>query len=507
MTQRTLAVAIAIGLSPILIMGKVAVVAAQTTNQGTTQAQIDALQKQLDEIKKAQQTGQLTNQEQPRVSVNYGRFTITSADGRNSIAFRAVVQADAAYYDQDPAGPLNTDYRRGSVGATANRENNAARDLSDGMYFRRARFGLEGLIARDFNYRLLVELGGAGTEAPGRINDAWISYSGFAPFTLQIGAFSPPANLDDGVPADETLFIERATPSELSRALAAADGRLGVGIRGNGARWMGALTYTGRTVADPEVLDAQSAVVGRTGFLALTNADYNLHVGASATYVIKPADTGLDTIGVRSGIRFRDRPELRVDSTRLVDTGVIDAEHAYAIGAELAGNWRQFYVQAENYWYGVDRKSALENPSFGGYYVQGSWLITGESHRYNMANGAYQAPRPRLPFNSSGGIGAWELAIRFSHMDLDYAEGDVATAAMPSSVRGGVQDIWTLGVNWYVTPNLRFVLNCQRVDVDRLNPAGPGNLAPFGAAPATPPIGVQIGQQYNAYSLRSQFSF
>jgi phosphate-selective porin OprO/OprP len=43
--------------------------------------------------------------------------------------------------------------------------------------------------------------------------------------------------------------------------------------------------------------------------------------------------------------------------------------------------------------------------------------------------------------------------------------------------------------------------------VNRLNPAGPGNLTPFGPAPATPPNGVQIGQDLNVIALRSQFSF
>ena len=118
--------------------------------------------------------------------------------------------------------PLSQDFRRGSVGATANRETNAARDFSEGIYFRRARFGIEGNIARDFNYRLLLELGGAGTEGPTRINDAWIAYTGLAPFTLQLGAFSPPANMDDGTTPEDLPFIERASVSELSRTLGPA---------------------------------------------------------------------------------------------------------------------------------------------------------------------------------------------------------------------------------------------------------------------------------------------
>ena len=73
------------------------------------------------------------------------------------------------------AGTLDSDWRRGSVGANANRENNGARDLSDGLYFRRARLGIEGTLNRDFGYRLVTEFGGGGTEGPARINDAWIS--------------------------------------------------------------------------------------------------------------------------------------------------------------------------------------------------------------------------------------------------------------------------------------------------------------------------------------------
>jgi phosphate-selective porin OprO/OprP len=197
-----------------------------------------------------------------------------------------------------------------------------------------------------------------------------------------------------------------------------------------------------------------------------------------------------------------------VDSTRLIDTGSIDADSAYAAGIELAGNWRNFQAQAENFWFGVDRRnSAAQDPTFGGYYVQGSWLITGESRRYVMAKGAYQSPRPRSPFNSSGGSGALELALRFSHADFNFEEGIAAVAPTMDSVRGGEQDVWTLGVNWYATANLKFMLNYLRVDVDRLNPAGPSNATPFGASPATPPIGVQIGQSYNAFALRSQFNF
>lgn len=443
----------------------------------------------------------------PRITTNGPRPIIASADGRNTLAPRAVVQLDMADYGEDrDAGAL--DFRRGSVGASGNRETNAARDFSDGLYFRRARFGFEGMIARDFNYRVLLELGGSGTEGPTRINDAWISYSGFAPLTIQLGAFSPPANMDDGTSVEHSVFIERATPAEISRGLGGADGRIGLGVRGSGKRWMGALTLTSRTVSEAEVVDSQLAAVARLGFLLATSADYNVHAGLSGTWVQEPPDQGAGA-AARTPVRLRDRPEIRVDSTRLIDTGSIDADSAYVAGLELGANWKNFYLQTEGFRFGIERPDhvALSDPSFDGFYAQTSWVITGESRRYDPATGSFQGPRPARPFTSSGGIGAWELALRYSNMDLNDRAGSVGTEALADAIRGGEQSIWTLGINWYVNSNLRFLFNYLHIDVNRLNPAGPMNPAPFGAPPATPPLGVEIGQDLDVYALRSQFSF
>jgi phosphate-selective porin OprO/OprP len=481
-------------------------IAAQQLQLELQQAQFEAQKAQL-ELQKAQldrlEQSRLATQDAPRWTMAYGRPTITSADGRSTLFLRGLVQGDYAHHAQDAAAALTTDFRRGSVGAVPNRENNAARDLSDGLYFRRARLGVEGAFNRNFNYRLVLEVGGSGTEGPTRINDAWINYVGFAPFTIQFGAGAPPANLDDGTAPEDGLFLERASPADLSRSLGGADGRTGIGIRGSGARWMGALTFTGRTVNDAEVFDSQNALVARAAGLVATGADYNLHVGASVTYVLRPADAGIDAAGVRYGIRFRNQPELRVDSTRLIDTGGIDAEHASATGVEFAGNWRNLLVQGEHFWFGVKRRSSpLANPAFSGFYLQGSWVLTGESHRYNMASASYQNPRPFIHAGSQSGWGAWEFALRYSHTDLDFHTGLPGAAAPAEGVRGGVQNIWTVGLNWYLNPNLKLMLNGMRIDVDRLNPS----LTAFGAAPNSPPLGAQVGQQFSSYALRGQFS-
>jgi len=460
---------------------------------------VDALEKKL----KTLEGDKLIEQDSPRVSMAYNRPTITSADGRSSLAVRTVVQADSAHYSQDEPGALATDFRRGSVGA-GSRENAAARDLSDGTYFRRARMGFEGAINRDFNYRFLLELGGSGTEGPTRINDAWINYTGFAPFTIRAGAGAVPANLDDGTPVEDSLFIERATGADIDRSLAGADGRTGIMVSGSGTRWMGSLAFTGRTVNDAEVLDSQRALVGRVAGLLFTDVDYNLHVGANETYILRPADNNADSSVNRYAVRLRAQPELRVDSTRLIDTGQIDADHLTATGLELAGNYRNFMFQAEQFWYDVTRRAGqLSDPEFGAWYAQLGWVMTGESRRYSMTNAAYQNPRPYVNFSSQGGFGAWELALRYSHTDLDYHEGELGLPTPADGIRGGVQDIWTLGLNWYLNPNFRITANWLQVNVDRLNPSPTA----FGAAPASPPVGAKIGQDFDIYALRTQFTF
>src|SRR5262249_60774634 len=202
--------------------------------------------------------------------------TISTADGRSSLSLRAVVQMDAAHYEQDDEKPLTIDFRRGSVGANQ-REVTSARDLSDGAYFRRARTGVEGTFAEDFNYRFLAEFGGSGTEGPARINDAWISYVGIAPFAFQVGAFSPSANLDDATSRGGLMFPERATPAELSRTLGGADGRIGGALRSSGQWWMNSHAVTTRAVADAEGDDSAANFVGRLAFLPLPAPPHHVH--------------------------------------------------------------------------------------------------------------------------------------------------------------------------------------------------------------------------------------
>jgi phosphate-selective porin OprO and OprP len=79
--------------------------------------------------------------------------------------------------------------------------------------------------------------------------------------------------------------------------------------------------------------------------------------------------------------------------------------------------------------------------------------------------------------------------LRYSHTDLNFHEGLLGAAAPPEGVRGGLQNIWTVGVNWYLNPNVKLMLNGLHVNVQRLNPS----VTAFGASPNSPPVGAEIG--------------
>lgn len=65
-----------------------------------------------------------------------------------------------------------------------------------------------------------------------------------------------------------------------------------------------------------------------------------------------------------------------------------------------------------------------------------------------------------------GGWGAWEIAARYSNIDLDFRP---LTSAALGGVVGGVQDVWTIGLNWYPTNAIKFQLNYSDIHVNHVN--------------------------------------
>lgn len=417
--------------------------------------------------------------------------------------FHGYLQYDGAAYDQAAEGPPETDFRRGGVRLG---DPLRARNLSDGSYLRRARLGWEGTHGERIAYRAMFELGGEDDPTDSRIAEVWASYSR-APYTIQVGAFPPPTNMEGATSSDSTLFLERATAADLARGLGGGDGRIGVTVKRTDAASLAAISLTGPLLKDAEDYVPRAAIVGRYTRAMTWREHYRLHFGINGTYVLVPGDKSREGAAKTFPVRFLNTPEIDVDDTPLIDTGDIDAEHAGVIGAEFAAQHKNLYLQAEGFWFGVERQGAASgDPHFSGFYVQGSWILTGESRRFDRARRAFSFPKPNAPLGE-GGLGAWELGFRYSVVDLNYRAGAPGEAAGADGIRGGRQEILGAALLWYPRPRVRVMFNYLHVNVDRLNPAGPEDTEPFGPVPSTPPIGVQVGQNLDIMAVRFRYSF
>ena len=69
--------------------------------------------------------------------------------------------------------------------------------------------------------------------------------------------------------------------------------------------------------------------------------------------------------------------------------------------------------------------------------------------------------KPHKNFRENGGIGALELALRFSGINLNDGEETVTEGSYSGSslIEGGQLNNVTLGLNWYINPNSRIMFN------------------------------------------------
>jgi phosphate-selective porin OprO/OprP len=449
-------------------------------------AEIDTLRAQVADLKTATSAsiGALrTDALSTTATIAGGKPTIASADGKFSATLHGVMQLDTAKYFQKDHLPTQV----------------TARDLSGGANFRRARIGVDGKVFGNFDYSILFDFGGGGAEDAGRVQELWVQYSGLKPWRFRVGAFAPPLGLEDAASTNGALFPERPAASDVARSLAGGDTRVGGGVIGNGDHWFASAIWTGplvqslnsgATAFNAPIFDEQQSYALRVAATPLYGFDWLIHVGANASVVNQPTDLG-PAAAARYALQLRERPELRVDGTRLVDTGQIDAKGARALGLELAAQKQALTVQGEYFDIRLDRRNpavGATDPKFSGWYVEGGYMLTGERRKYNTATAAFDAPSVSKPFDPANKAwGAWELAARYSTLDLNYAELSPVAA---NRVRGGQQDIWSLGVNWFPNPAVKFMLDYSQVSIERLNAAG-----------------LKLDQDYQAINLRSQLAF
>jgi phosphate-selective porin OprO and OprP len=440
------------------------------------------------------------------VHMTNNRPTICTADDQNCISITSRIHFDVGGYDYRP-----------NTAATSPQK------LDDGVNLRRARIGIIGKFFGDWNYALIYDFGGtsdgfASTASTGAtatsggtsvgflpggalsgIENAYLSYTGFRPFggklAIEGGYMDLPYTLDEATSSNDIVFMERASSGIIAQNIAAGDFRSTFGARWYDDRfWVGAYA-TGPTAGaihsasstNPNGTTEQVGAVARAAGQLISGNDYSLHIGGEGEWLIRaPRDeiTGAQTL------TLSDRPELRLDPTSLISTGALaGVSGAQVYSGEAAGTYGPLFVQGEYFWYNVDRNNIVGLPSvkFDGGYAQASYVLTGETHRYNTASAAYNGIVPANPFSlTGGGWGAWEIGARVSTMNLN---DQLATA---NGVAGGRQTVYTAALNWYVNRNVRFMFDYLHGDITK-------------QASATNP--ADVGARFDAFAMRTQVAF
>lgn len=353
--------------------------------------------------------------------------------------------------------------------------------LNDGAILRRGRIHLRGTMYETFDWMLEV---GFENRLPQFFNAygeltqlPWIG-------SVRFGHFREPFGMEALTGYNDLTFIERAMLLDPfvpffnmgtmatgwlvdDRATYAAGIFRTSSDNFNAADFSdGAYSYTGRLTAVP---------LYQEGVLAL-------HLGAALSYRVFPYLNAQGQPAMSGGLRrniYQVRPEDRVNAPFFISTGVLQADHDQRLGAEFGLSLGPFLIQVE-YMAAMGEEAAPPGRDyyFQGFYVAASWFLTGEHRGYLRKEGYFAPVRPNenFFFVRGGedtrlllGLGAWELAARYSQVDLDSG-----------GIQGGSLRALTLGLNWYFNPNCRALFNYILTWRDGATPQSNGLVTTLG---------------------------
>ena len=96
---------------------------------------------------------------------------------------------------------------------------------------------------------------------------------------------------------------------------------------------------------------------------------------------------------------------------------LLGLENAYVLGPlAVQAEYIRSYVDVNS----PGTATQFRNVHFDGYYAQTSYFLTGEHRPYRKKDGYFGRVKPKKNFSlKRGGLGAWEVAARYSHANLD----------------------------------------------------------------------------------------
>jgi phosphate-selective porin OprO/OprP len=320
-------------------------------------------------------------------------------------------------------------------------------NFSSGTLLRHASLWGEGEYG-PLAYQIVLDLPNGGVS----VTDAWLRYRFKPTLFVTAGLLKAPFGFQYSNNDNYDIFIER---SMFGNAAAAAGSGRRVGLASTFQN--DRLTVSGGIFGDNAGLPRSGATVstapgdswgvdGRLAWRPVLTANMTASLGLSGYH-----REALRVGGIKDAVRFTDRPNIRVDGGNIADSGIVTGVKSLDyLGGEAVGIFGPVMVSGE---YGSAwlRRPASEDVRFDGFYAMGSLFLTGE--HYSLIRGQLDRLRP-LGEVGKGGLGALEVTLRYDHIDLAdtpvlFNHGNRASA-------------FTAGINWYLTPYAKLLVNYVR---------------------------------------------
>lgn len=402
------------------------------------EARIQQLEAQLDELRSASVAGSASTDLDARVSE---LEKLTKKDKGGLFPYwKTGLRMDSAdkKFKLKIGGRIMNDYQFwASERAT---EAIVGDQLTTGTEFRRARFFMSGDVYNNVGYKLQVDLADGTTS----MKDAWISLKTGCIGKLKVGHQKEPFSLEELTSSKYIAFTERSLPN------AFAPGRnTGVSLSDSIDDQFFWAVGVFRDAADDgedtgNMGEGEWNFTGRIAGKVWEDEDSGslLHLGVSASHRNFSDET----------VRFRARPEVHL-GPRFVDTGALTGAHdGNLFGLEAAFISGSFWAMGEYMTAEADITGGSDL-DVDGYTLQAGYFLTGESRSYK--GGTFSRNKPKNDLGSEDGSGAVELTARVSNIDLN-----------DGLIRGGELDNFTVGLNYYLNPNTRVMLNWVMIDLD-----------------------------------------
>jgi phosphate-selective porin OprO/OprP len=384
-----------------------------------------------------QQSAQASQPAKPAPFILAGSdgFGFESADSNFVLRVGGYAQADGRFYLDD-------------------RANNGA----DTFLMRRVRPILQGTLYRDFDFRIMPDLGN-GAASTTILQDAYVEWHYWPWLKIRAGKFKVPVGLEWLQEDRWTDFAERGLPTDLVP-------QRDVGIQVSGDLLGGVVSYAGGVFNG--VVDG-----GIADFDTSDSKD-----GAARIFIRPFKTTDIDPLkGLGLGVGGSiGNEEASSTTTNLASYKTPGQNTFFSFSKGVAPNGLEYRLAPQGYYYwgplGVLGEYTIADQELqtsthryfihnNAWQVAGTFVLTGEDASYNGVI-------PRHPFNPRvHDWGALELLARFGALNVDpdaFGKNPTAAGVRFADPTKSAQNAreWGVGLNWYLNRNLKFVLDYDR---------------------------------------------